>query len=160
VTPSQLYDYYLDLKQPEYEVYLALVHSRFSTNTFPSWSRAHPYKYLAHNGEINTLRGNVNFMNAREGTMSSETFGAELSNLYPIVEKNNSDSGSMDNVVEFLVNCSDRSLPEAMLTLVPEAWQSDELMNDEKKDYYKWSSFLMEPWDGPALLTFTGNCKL
>ena len=92
--------------------------------------------------------------------MSSETFGAEMSNLYPIVEKNNSDSGSMDNVVEFLVNCSDRSLPEAMLTLVPEAWQSDELMNDEKKDYYKWSSFLMEPWDGPALLTFTGNCKL
>jgi glutamate synthase (NADPH/NADH) len=99
---------------------------------------------MAHNGEINTLRGNVNFMNAREGTMHSDEFGNELKNLYPIVEKNNSDSGSMDNVVEFLVNCSDRSLPEAMLTLVPEAWQHDELMNDTKKAYYKWSSFTME----------------
>ena len=112
VTPGQLYEYFLDLKDPNYEVHLALVHSRFSTNTFPSWDRAHPYRYLAHNGEINTLRGNVNFMNAREGTMNSEEFGNELKNLYPIVEKNLSDSGSMDNVVEFLVNCSDRSLPE------------------------------------------------
>ncbi len=115
VTPPQLYEYFLDLKNPNYEVYLALVHSRFSTNTFPSWERAHPYRYMAHNGEINTLRGNVNFMNAREGTMRSEEFGNELKNLYPIVEKNNSDSGSMDNVVEFLVNCSDRSLPEVIL---------------------------------------------
>ncbi len=91
--------------------------------------------------------------------MSSEEYGKELQNLFPIVEKNLSDSGSMDNVVEFLVNCGGRSLPEAMLTLVPEAWQGDDLMNDDKKNYYKWSSFTMEPWDGPALLTFTGKLK-
>lgn len=112
VTPEQLWEYFKDLKEESYEVYLALVHSRFSTNTFPSWERAHPYRYVAHNGEINTLRGNVNYMNAREGIMSSKTFGDELKNLYPIVEHNLSDSGSVDNVVEFLVQCGNRSLPE------------------------------------------------
>lgn len=155
VTPEQLWDYFLDLKEETYEVYLSLVHSRFSTNTFPSWERAHPFRYVAHNGEINTLRGNVNFMHAREGTMSNEDYGDELKNLYPVVEKNQSDSGSLDNVVEFLVNCGNRSLPEAMVTLVPEAWHHNELMSEQKKSFYKWSSFTMEPWDGPALLTFT-----
>lgn len=155
VTPEQLWEYFLDLKQPDYEVYLALVHSRFSTNTFPSWERAHPYRYVAHNGEINTLRGNVNYMHAREGIMSSKMFGDELNNLFPVVEQNLSDSGCVDNVVEFLVECGERSLPEAMINLVPEAWQGDELMSDQKKAYYKWSSCTMEPWDGPALLTFT-----
>ena len=159
MTPEQLWEYYLDLKSPDYQVYLALVHSRFSTNTFPSWERAHPYRYVAHNGEINTLRGNVNYMNAREGVMKNEEFGDELNKLFPVVEKNLSDSGCVDNVVEFLVQCSDRSLPEAMVTLVPEAWQNDELMSDLKKAFYKWSSFSMEPWDGPALLTFTGKIK-
>ena len=112
MTPEQLWDYFDDLKSPDFEVYLALVHSRFSTNTFPSWDRAHPYRYIAHNGEINTLRGNVNFMHAREGVMKNDEFGDELKNLYPVVEKNLSDSGSLDNVVEFLVQCSDRPLPE------------------------------------------------
>ena len=111
---------------------------------FKGWERAHPFRYVAHNGEINTLRGNVNFMHAREGVMKNEEFGDELKKLYPIVEKNLSDSGSVDNVVEFLVQCSDRSLPEAMVTLVPEAWQHDELMSDLKKAFYKWSSFSME----------------
>ncbi|RNA35404.1 glutamate synthase [NADPH] isoform X2 [Brachionus plicatilis] len=155
VTPEQLWDYFLDFKAPSYQVYLALVHSRFSTNTFPSWERAHPYRYVAHNGEINTLRGNVNYMNAREGIMTSKEFGDELNNLFPVVEQNLSDSGCLDNVVEFLVECGERSLPEAMLTMVPEAWQGDELMSDLKKAYYKWNSCTMEPWDGPALLTFT-----
>lgn len=100
------------MKSEEYEAYLSLVHSRFSTNTFPSWERAHPYRYIAHNGEINTLRGNVNYMNAREGIMSSAEYGDELKNLFPVVEKNLSDSGCVDNVVEFLVNCGNRSLPE------------------------------------------------
>ncbi len=115
VTPEQLWEYFLDLQDPSYEAYLSLVHSRFSTNTFPSWERAHPFRYVAHNGEINTLRGNVNFMHAREGIMSNEEYGDELKKLYPVVEKNQSDSGSLDNVVEFLVNCGNRSLPEAMV---------------------------------------------
>ena len=117
MTPEQLWEYFLDLKSPEYEVYLALVHSRFSTNTFPSWDRAQRNRYIAHNCEINTLRGNVNFMNAREGTMQNEEFGDELKNLYPVVEKNLSDSGCLDNVAEFLVQCSDRSLPEVSFLL-------------------------------------------
>lgn len=151
MTPEQLWDYFLDLKSESYEVYLALIHSRFSTNTFPSWEKAHPFRVLAHNGEINTLKGNVNFMNAREGIMESEEFGNELDELFPVVEKNLSDSGSIDNVVEFLVHCGNRSLPEAMINVVPEAWQDNELMSDLKKAYYKWSSFTMEPWDGPGI---------
>ncbi len=155
VTPLQLWDYYLDFKNPNYEAYLALVHSRFSTNTFPSWERAHPYRLVAHNGEINTLRGNVNLMHARQGVMQSSVFGKDLEKLYPVIEYNQSDSGCLDNVVEFLVNCGDRSLPEAVITLVPEAWQHDEGMEDIRKAYYKFNSFMMEPWDGPALITFT-----
>lgn len=151
MAPSQVWDYFVDLKNRSYEVYLALVHSRFSTNTFPTWERAQPFRYIAHNGEINTLKGNVNYMNAREGIMRNEEFGDELSNLFPVVEKNLSDSGSIDNVIEFLVQCGNRSLPEAMITLVPEAWQSNELMTVVKNAYYKWSSFTMEPWDGPGL---------
>ena len=119
VTPEQLWEYFLDLKNESYEIYLSLVHSRFSTNTCPSWERAHPFRYVAHNGEINTLRGNVNFMHAREGTMSNEVYGEELRKLYPVVELNQSDSGSLDNVVEFLVNCGNRSLPEAMVFKTP-----------------------------------------
>lgn len=109
---DQLWRYYLDLLNPEFDTYLALVHTRFSTNTFPSWERAHPLRVIAHNGEINTLRGNVNFMKAREGVMKSEAFGADLKKLYPVVEPNLSDSGSADCVVEFLSMASQRSLPE------------------------------------------------
>ena len=143
------------MQEQTFESYLALVHARFSTNTYPSWERAHPLRYLAHNGEINTLRGNVNLMRAREGVMKSKKFGNDLSKLYPVVEPDMSDSGSVDNVLEFLVAAGGRSLPEAVMTMVPEAWQNDPLMNPEKKLFYQWSGCAMEPWDGPALLTFT-----
>ncbi|XP_055532181.1 uncharacterized protein LOC129722612 [Wyeomyia smithii] len=154
-TSDQLWEYYLDLKNPEFTTYLALVHTRFSTNTFPSWERAHPLRVLAHNGEINTLRGNVNFMKAREGVMKSELFGDELKKLYPVVEPNLSDSGSCDCVLEFLTQVGNRSLPEAVMTMVPEAWQNDRTMSQEKRDFYHWSACVMEPWDGPALISFT-----
>lgn len=111
-TSDQLWEYYTDLINPDFDTYLALVHTRFSTNTFPSWERAHPLRVLAHNGEINTLRGNVNFMKAREGVMKSEAFGDDLKKLYPIVEPNLSDSGSCDCVLEFLAMAGKRSLPE------------------------------------------------
>lgn len=154
-TSDQLWDYYTDLKDPQFETYLALVHTRFSTNTFPSWERAHPLRVLAHNGEINTLRGNVNLMKAREGVMKSELFGDELKKLYPVVEPNLSDSGSFDCVLEFLTEASDRTLPESVMTMVPEAWQNDKTMPQEKRDFYQWASCVMEPWDGPALISFT-----
>lgn len=154
-TSDQLWEYYTDLKDPLFETYLALVHTRFSTNTFPSWERAHPLRVVAHNGEINTLRGNVNFMKAREGVMSSELFGEDLKKLFPIVEPNLSDSGSFDCVLEFLTICGERSLPEAVMTMVPEAWQNDNTMPQEKRDFYNWAACTMEPWDGPALISFT-----
>ncbi|EDW78848.2 uncharacterized protein Dwil_GK12671 [Drosophila willistoni] len=154
-TSDQLWDYYTDLKNPEFETYLALVHTRFSTNTFPSWERAHPLRVLAHNGEINTLRGNVNLMKAREGVMQSELFGDQLKKLYPVVEPNLSDSGSFDCVLEFITMASERSLPESVMTMVPEAWQNDKTMPQEKRDFYQWAACVMEPWDGPALISFT-----
>ncbi|GIY04138.1 glutamate synthase, partial [Caerostris extrusa] len=158
LTSTQLWNYFADLKNPAFETYLALVHARFSTNTFPSWERAHPMRMLAHNGEINTLRGNINLMRAREGVMESGLFKDELHKLYPVVEPNLSDSGCADNVLEFLVMAGQRSLPEAIMTMVPEAWQNDPLMHPDKKAFYRWSGCVMEPWDGPALLTFTdGN---
>ncbi len=153
--PCQLWQYFNDLKHPEFCTYLCIVHTRFSTNTFPSWERAHPNRFLAHNGEINTLRGNVNLMKAREGVMSSPDFGDNLSKLYPVVEPEMSDSGSLDNVLEFLVMVGNRSLPEAVMTMVPEAWQNDTTMPEYKKNFYRWASCIMEPWDGPALLTFS-----
>lgn len=123
------------------------MHTRFSTNTFPSWERAHPLRMLAHNGEINTLRGNVNYMKAREGVMSSSRFGKRiLTELYPVVEPNLSDSGSADCVLEFLVRAGGRSLPEAIMTMVPEAWENDTSMLPEKRDFYRWAGCAMEPW--------------
>lgn len=154
-TPLQLWQYYDDLKSPEMSTHLAIVHARFSTNTYPSWERAHPMRLLAHNGEINTLRGNVNLMHAREGVMKSSRLGAQLKKLYPVIEPDMSDSGSVDNVLEFLVNAGDKSLPEAVLCMVPEAWHNDKLMHPKKRSFYQWASCTMEPWDGPALLTFS-----
>ena len=154
-TPAQLWQYYGDLRAPELETHLAIVHARFSTNTYPSWERAHPMRLLAHNGEINTLRGNVNLMHAREGLMHSSKFGANLKRLYPVIERDMSDSGSVDNVLEFLVNAGDKSLAEAVLCMVPEAWHNDKLMHPKKRAFYQWASCIMEPWDGPALLTFS-----
>ncbi|XP_029649401.1 glutamate synthase [NADH], amyloplastic [Octopus sinensis] len=154
-TTSQLWLYYKDLHDPNFETHLSLVHSRFSTNTVPSWERSHPQRFLAHNGEINTLRGNKNVMHAREGTMSSSVFGDKLKLLYPVVESGMSDSGCVDNVLEFLMMAGNKSLPEAMITMVPEAWQNDKNMLPEKVAFYRWSAHTMEPWDGPALFTFT-----
>ena len=111
-------------------------------------------RYIAHNGEINTLRGNVNLMKAREGVMASATFGEDLKKLYPVVEADLSDSGSLDCCVEFLMQAGDRTLPEAVMTMVPEAWQNDEAMEEDKKNFYKFAACTMEPWDGPALVTF------
>ncbi|TRY70669.1 hypothetical protein TCAL_09685 [Tigriopus californicus] len=153
--PCQLFKYFEDLVNPEFKTHICIVHTRFSTNTFPSWERAHPNRMLAHNGEINTLRGNINLMKAREGVMANMKFGKKLSELYPVVESEMSDSGSLDNVLEFLVMAGNRSLPEAIMTLVPEAWQNDPLMDNNKKNFYRFGSCCFEPWDGPALLTFS-----
>ncbi|KAF2365727.1 Glutamate synthase NADH/NADPH small subunit 1, partial [Trinorchestia longiramus] len=155
LTSDQIWTYFVDLASSEFQTYLALVHTRFSTNTFPSWERAHPLRMMAHNGEINTLRGNVNLMTAREGVMKSSIFGKDLATLYPVVEPNLSDSGAVDCCLEFLVMAGGRSLPEAIMTMVPEAWQNDPTMNPEKRDFYRWAACAMEPWDGPALMTFT-----
>ena len=154
LTPGQLFPFYQDLTNPECETHLAMVHSRFSTNTFPSWDRAQPNRFMSHNGEINTLRGNVNQMVAREGTVASELFGENMKDLFPVIDADCSDSGSFDSVLEFML-LSGRSLQEAVMMMVPEAWQSDVNMSQTKKDFYEYHSALMEPWDGPASIVFT-----
>ncbi len=131
------------------------VHSRFSTNTFPSWDRAQPLRYMSHNGEINTLRGNVNWMRARRGRAQSKLFGRPTEEkLFPVVEPNCSDSGSFDNVLEFLL-MNGRTLQEAVMMMVPEAWQAHESMPEQKRAFYEYFSCMMEPWDGPASIVFT-----
>jgi glutamate synthase (NADPH) large chain len=158
LTPEQVPNFFIDLQQPEYSSHLAMVHSRFSTNTFPSWDRAHPQRYMAHNGEINTVRGNANWMFARQGMMQSDLFGDDLQKLFPIVEPHCSDSGNFDNALELLV-LSGRSLPEAVMMMVPEAWQNHESMPEDKRAFYEYHSALQEPWDGPASVSFTdGRC--
>jgi len=154
LTPDQVPRFYPDLQDEDFESHLAMVHSRFSTNTFPSWDRAQPNRFMSHNGEINTLLGNVNSMNARQGKLSSELFGDDLRKLFPIVEPDCSDSGTFDNVLEFLL-MSGRKLHEAMLMMIPEAWQQHPYMDDAKKAFYEFHSCLMEPWDGPASIAFT-----
>ena len=157
LTPAQVKSFYLDLQDPLFTSYMALVHSRFSTNTFPAWHRAQPMRMLGHNGEINTLRGNVNWMKARQGVMRCNQLSVSertLQKLLPVVPDGQSDSGSFDAVLELLVR-SGRDLPEAMMMCIPEAWQNDQLMSRQKKDFYKFHSCIMEPWDGPALVSFT-----
>lgn len=153
LTPAQVYSYYHDLTNAHFESHMAMVHSRFSTNTFPSWDRAQPLRWLAHNGEINTLRGNKNWMRAREGVLLSETFKDQLDRLYPIIEEGGSDSGALDNVLELLTINGALSLPEAVMMMVPEAYHKD--MDSNLKAWFDWAACLMEPWDGPALLSFT-----
>ncbi|PRT52496.1 Putative glutamate synthase [NADPH] [Wickerhamiella sorbophila] len=155
LSPVQVYNYYYDLVNVDYEVHFALVHSRFSTNTFPSWDRAQPLRWAAHNGEINTLRGNKNWMRAREGVMNSAEFGDMLDMLYPIIEEGGSDSAALDNVLELLTINGVLSLPEAVMVMVPEAWQNNKNMDPKKRAFYEWAACLMEPWDGPALFTFS-----
>ncbi len=154
LTSGQVPLYYPDLLDGDFASHLAMVHSRFSTNTFPSWDRAQPMRFMSHNGEINTLRGNINWIQAREGLMYSEAFGEEFSRLLPIIDQTTSDSGVLDNVLELLL-LSGRPLPEVMMMMIPEAWQNDVLMSPDKKAFYEYFSCLMEPWDGPALITFT-----
>jgi glutamate synthase (ferredoxin) len=152
---DQIESYYPDLLDPLMDSALALVHQRFSTNTFPSWSLAHPFRYLAHNGEINTLRGNVNWMRAREALFQTEYFTPEeVKQILPVVNERGSDSAILDQALEMLVMCG-RSLPHAMMMLIPEAWSGHESMSQEKKDFYEFHSCLMEPWDGPASVAFT-----
>ncbi len=151
---EQLTDYFPDLTDPAMETALALVHSRFSTNTFPSWDRAHPYRYLAHNGEINTLRGNINWMKAREARFASAIFGEDMQKIPPIVNPNGSDSAMFDNVLELLV-LAGRSLPHAVMMMIPEPWSNHAGMDDAKRAFYQYHSSLMEPWDGPASIAFT-----
>ncbi|MBL7714949.1 MAG: glutamate synthase large subunit [Bdellovibrionales bacterium] len=152
--PPQLGDYFPDLRDPAYRSALALVHSRFSTNTFPAWKLAHPYRYLCHNGEINTIRGNVNWMRARQGRLQSDLFGEDLKSLFPIVPEGQSDSACLDNAVEFLV-MGGRSLPHAMMMLIPEPWVANPHMDLERRGFYEYHSAMMEPWDGPAAVCFT-----
>ena len=154
LTPRQLFPFYPDLQDADYESHLAMVHSRFSTNTFPSWDRAQPGRFMSHNGEINTLLGNKNWMNARQGVVSSELFGADLAKLFPVVEPECSDSGTVDNVLEFLL-MTGRTLQEAVLMMIPEAWQQQQDMPAAKRAFYEYHSCLMEPWDGPASIAFT-----
>ena len=151
---EQLCRYYPDLRDPAVETALAVVHSRFSTNTFPSWDRAHPYRYLAHNGEINTLRGNFNWMKAREALFESDLFGEDTPKILPVVNPNGSDSAMLDNTLELLV-LSGRSLAHAMMMLIPEPWSNHETMDDDRRAFYQYHSSLMEPWDGPASIAFT-----
>jgi glutamate synthase domain-containing protein 2/glutamate synthase domain-containing protein 1/glutamate synthase domain-containing protein 3 len=154
LTPAQLLGYYPDLGDPRTKTALGLVHSRFSTNTFPSWELSHPYRMIAHNGEINTLRGNVNWMRARESELASELFGDDLDKVRPVVRPGGSDSATFDNVLELLV-LAGRSLPHAMMMMVPEAWESRTDLSDDLRGFYAFHAALMEPWDGPAAICFT-----
>jgi glutamate synthase (ferredoxin) len=151
---AQIEPMFPDLSDPDVESALALVHQRFSTNTFPSWPLAHPYRYIAHNGEINTLRGNINWMRTREALFESEVFGDDLKKILPIVREGGSDSAIFDNVLEFLVMAG-RTLPHAILMMIPEPWSAHQTMSPELKAFYEFHSSLMEPWDGPASIAFT-----
>ena len=159
LTPEQVDEFYPDLLDPVMESALALVHSRFSTNTFPSWERSHPYRMIAHNGEINTLRGNVNWMRARQKQFASALFGDDLPNILPIINAEGSDSAMFDNCLEFLT-LSGRSLPHAMMMMIPEPWIGHESMSADRKAFYQYHSCLMEPWDGPASIAFTDGTQI
>jgi glutamate synthase (ferredoxin) len=159
LTTDQVDQYFLDLKHPAMESALCIVHSRFSTNTFPSWERAHPYRYLAHNGEINTLRGNMNWMHARQALFASEVFGDDIKKILPIINPNGSDSAMFDNTLELLV-LAGRPLAHAMMMMIPEPWSNHESMDDDRRAFYQYHSCLMEPWDGPASIAFTDGTQV
>ncbi|MFM2177314.1 MAG: hypothetical protein RL015_1412 [Verrucomicrobiota bacterium] len=159
LTPHQVGAYFLDLQDEDMESALALVHSRFSTNTFPNWERSHPYRYIAHNGEINTLRGNINWMHARQSLFASELFGDDINKIKPVINTDGSDSTIFDNSLELLV-LSGRSLPHAMMMMIPEPWSGHESMSEAKKAFYEYHSCLMEPWDGPASVAFTDGTMI
>jgi glutamate synthase (NADPH/NADH) large chain len=157
--PDQLPRFYHDLRNAELESAIALVHSRFSTNTFPSWRLAHPYRFLCHNGEINTLRGNLSWMRVRESIMSCSRFGDDVAALLPVCGENQSDSASLDNVLE-LLTLAGRPLAHAMAMLIPEAWERHATMSPERRAFYEYHAALMEPWDGPAAVAFTDGRQI
>ena len=152
LTSIQLRHFYLDLSDLDFTTSMALVHSRFSTNTFPSWARAHPNRYIVHNGEINTIQGNVNWLNARESKSRSSDF-PDLEKVFPVVDDSGSDSAMFDNCLEYLY-MTGHSLPHAMMMMIPEPWEKDPLMSKEKRDFYRYHNFMIEPWDGPAAIGF------
>ncbi len=154
LTAPQLPRFFTDLRDPRLASRMALVHSRFSTNTFPSWTLAHPFRMIAHNGEINTLRGNANWMRARESQLQSELFGDDLDKIMPVIQRDGSDSATLDNVLELLV-LSGRSIPHAMMMMIPEAYRTRTDLDADVKGFYDFHSCLMEPWDGPAAVVFT-----
>ncbi|WP_244606469.1 glutamate synthase large subunit [Arsenicitalea aurantiaca] len=156
---AQLGAYYADLHHPDFESALALVHQRFSTNTFPSWRLAHPYRFVSHNGEINTVRGNVNWMAARQASVSSDLFGADISKLWPISYEGQSDTACFDNALEFLLR-GGYSLPHAAMMLIPEAWAGNPLMDESRRAFYEYHAALMEPWDGPAAMCFSDGQQI
>jgi glutamate synthase (NADPH/NADH) large chain len=159
LTTGQLEEFFSDLSQPLVESPLALVHSRFSTNTFPSWPLAHPYRFIAHNGEINTVKGNRNWMSARESLLQSDLIPGDLKRLFPIIDPAGSDSASFDEVLELLY-LGGRSLPHSILMMIPEAWENHATMDQKRKDFYAFHAALMEPWDGPACVTFTDGKQI
>ncbi|NJJ41906.1 glutamate synthase large subunit [Paenibacillus apii] len=159
LTTEQVGQFYLDLQNEKLESAIALVHSRFSTNTFPSWERAHPYRFMIHNGEINTLRGNVNWMHARQSLFKSEVFGSDLEKIKPVINPDGSDTAMFDNTFEFLY-LSGRSLPHVAMMMVPEPWSNHDSMDEKKKAFYEYHSTLMEPWDGPAAMGFTDGVQI
>ncbi|MBZ0138936.1 MAG: glutamate synthase subunit alpha, partial [Pseudorhodoplanes sp.] len=156
---DQLGTYYPDLHEPDFESALAFVHQRFSTNTFPTWSLAHPYRFIAHNGEINTLRGNVNWMAARQASVASDLYGDDIRKLWPISYEGQSDTACFDNALEFLVQ-GGYSLAHAMMMMIPEAWAGNPLMDEERRAFYEYNAALMEPWDGPAAIAFTNGRQI
>jgi glutamate synthase (NADPH/NADH) large chain len=156
---GQLRDFYRDLRNPLTISAIAMVHQRFSTNTFPSWARAHPYRYISHNGEINTLRGNINWMHARQSMMRSKLFGDDLKKILTVIDLDGSDSSMFDNVLE-LLTLAGRELPHAMMMMVPEPWSRHESMSPALKAFYEFHSCLMEPWDGPASIAFTDGVRV
>jgi glutamate synthase (NADPH/NADH) large chain len=159
LTTAQLEQYFLDLQNPSMDTAIALVHSRFSTNTFPSWDRAHPYRYVAHNGEINTLRGNINWMHARQALFASELFGEDMPKILPIINPHGSDSAMFDNTLELLV-LAGRPLSHAMMMMIPEPWSNHETMDDDRRAFYQYHSCMMGPWDGPAAIAFTDGKQM
>lgn len=156
---DQIKSYYIDLDDINFKSAIAVVHQRYSTNTFPTWDLAQPFRYLAHNGEINTIRGNRNWMNAREGVLESETFGDDISKLFPIITPNGSDSASLDNILELLVQ-DGRTLPHSLMMLIPEAWQGNPFMEEYKKAFYEYHGSMIEPWDGPAAVVFSDGVQV
>ncbi|MDP3731732.1 MAG: glutamate synthase subunit alpha, partial [Candidatus Omnitrophota bacterium] len=157
--PGQLENFFIDLKDESMKSALCLVHSRYSTNTFPTWDLAQPFRFLAHNGEINTLRGNINWMKAREGLLKSKLFGKALKEIFPVIVPGGSDSATIDNVFELLV-LAGRSLPHAMTMLIPAAWEQNSFLSDKLKGFYKYHTCLTEPWDGPAAIAFTDGTRI